>query len=71
MTEHSASIVGLSHDLRLKKSFVRVVWDDEADKSLSLPVPFGCSLEDLPAEAEKAVRALSVETAGLVVRSVG
>lgn len=48
MAQHSVSIVGLSHDLRLKKSFVRLVWDDEADKSLSLPVPFGCSLEDCP-----------------------
>lgn len=71
MAQHSVSIVGLSHDLRLKKSYVRLVWDDEADKSLSLPVPFGCALEDLPVEAEKALRALSAETAVLGVRSAG
>ena len=66
----SATIVGLNHDLRGKKSYVQLVWDDEADKRLSLPVPFGCSLEDLPAEADKAVRALSAETAALVIKSV-
>lgn len=66
----SATIVGLNHDLRGKKSYVQLVWDDEADKRLSLPVPFGCSLEDLPAEADKAVRALSAETAALMIKSV-
>lgn len=67
----SATIVGLNHDLRGKKSYVQLVWDDEADKRLSLPVPFGCSFEDLPGETEKAVRALSAETGTLVIRSAG
>ncbi|UXN73020.1 hypothetical protein N8D56_18535 [Devosia sp. A8/3-2] len=66
----SATIVGLNHDLRGKKSYVQLVWDDEADKRLSLPVPFGCSFEDLPVETAKAVQALSAETAALVIKSV-
>lgn len=65
----SATIVGLNHDLRGKKSYVQLVWDDEADKRLSLPVPFGCKFEDLPAETEKAVKALSAETAALAIKS--
>ncbi|GLQ09828.1 hypothetical protein GCM10007913_17600 [Devosia yakushimensis] len=66
----AATIVGINHDFRTKKSHVLLVWDDEPDKRLSLPVPFGCSLEDLPGEADKAVRALSAETAALVIKSV-
>ena len=42
----TATIVGLNHDLRGKKSYVQVVWDDEADKRLSLPVACGCSFDD-------------------------
>ena len=49
----TATIVGLNHDLRAKKSYVQLVWDDEADKRLSLPVPFGCSFADLPAETDR------------------
>ncbi|KFC69978.1 hypothetical protein FF80_01179 [Devosia sp. LC5] len=64
----TATIVGINHDFRTKKSHVLLVWDDEADKRLSLPVPFGCSFEDLPAETDKAVRALSAETAALVIK---
>ena len=66
----TTTIVGLNHDLRGKKSYVQLVWDDEADKRLSLPVPFGCSFADLPAETDKALRALSAETAALVIKSV-
>ncbi len=65
----TATIVGLNHDLRGKTSYVQLVWDDEADKRLSLPVPFGCSFADLPAETDKAVKALSAETAALVIKS--
>jgi len=65
----SATIVGLNHDLKGKHSYVVLVWDDVPDKHLSLPVPFGCTLSDLPAEADKALRALSAETATLVLHS--
>ena len=65
----SATIVGLNHDLKGKHSYVVLVWDAEPDKRLSLPVPFGCTLADLPTEADKALLALSAETATLVLHS--
>lgn len=65
----SATIVGLNHDLKSRRSFVLIEWDDNAEKHFSLPVPFGCSLDDLPRETAKAVRGLSVETASLNIRS--
>ncbi|MDW6021949.1 hypothetical protein SAZ10_09260 [Mesorhizobium sp. BAC0120] len=68
-TARSATIVGLNHDLRRKRSFVLLEWDDDAEKHLSLPVPFGCSLENLPGEAEKAVREVSAETAALKIHA--
>ncbi|MEO5807864.1 hypothetical protein [Devosia sp.] len=46
-----------------------LVWDDEPGKHLSLPVPFGCTLADLPVEAQKALDALTAETAALVLHS--
>jgi hypothetical protein len=72
MTEvGTATIAGLNHDLVSKRSTVVLVWDDEADKRLHLPVPFGCALADLPAEADKALRELAAETAVLTLRSAG
>jgi hypothetical protein len=35
-----------------------VVWENEKDKRLFLPVPFGCAIENARDEAEKAIRAL-------------
>ena len=66
----AVDIVGLNHDLKAKKSYVMLVWAEEPDKRLGLPVPFGCTLDDLPAEAEKAVRALSTELASIELNSV-
>ena len=66
----AVDIVGLNHDLKAKKSYVMLVWTQEPDKRLGLPVPFGCTLDDLPAEAEKAVRALSTELASIELNSV-
>ena len=60
-------IVNLSHDLKKKKSHVGIFWDDQSDKRLFLEVPFGCSLEDLRKETEKAVRALSKELDGMSI----
>jgi len=65
----AATIVGLNHDLKGQRSFVLIEWDDNAQKHLSLPVPFGCGLDDLAREAETAVRELSAETAALKIRS--
>ena len=64
------NIVGLNHDLKARKSYVMLVWANEADKRLGLPNPFGCTLQDLPAEAEKAVRALSTELHTIQLTSV-
>jgi hypothetical protein len=71
MADHSQAsviITGLFHDLVLKRSLVSVVWGDDPEKRLSLPVAFGCSLDDVQAEAEKAVRGLSEITATVSVK---
>ncbi|MFC5066488.1 hypothetical protein [Flaviflagellibacter deserti] len=57
----SIKITALTHDLLVKKSFVRLVWENDPNQSLGLEVPFGCGLEELSGEAERAVRALSDE----------
>jgi hypothetical protein len=54
-------ITGLFHDTARKRSVVSVQWQDDPEKRLSLPVPFGCKLEDLKLETEKAVAALAKE----------
>jgi hypothetical protein len=54
-------IVNLHHDFSNKRSLVTVVWEHDPDKRLGLVVPFECPLENLKAEAEKAVRALARE----------
>ena len=63
----SVVITGLFQDLTLKRSTASVVWDNDPDKRLGLPVPYGCSLEDLQAEAEKAMRELSEVAAKIAV----
>ncbi len=60
-------ITSLSHDVVTGKSHVGLVWESDPSKSLGLEVVFGCSLEQLPAEAERAVRALSTELASIPV----
>jgi hypothetical protein len=51
-------IEGLHRDVLRNRSFVTVVWKDDPEKRLGLPVPFDCQLDDLKAETEKAVEAL-------------
>jgi hypothetical protein len=63
-------IATLTHDFVAKKSFVGLVWESDASKSLGLQVPFCCSPEQLPAEAEKAVRRLSHELASMPITVV-
>jgi hypothetical protein len=60
-------VTSLTHDFSVKKSFVRIVWEDDPAKALGLEVPFGCGLERVVVEAEKAVRALSSEIAEIPV----
>lgn len=63
-------IASLTHDFVTKKSFVGLVWESDASKSLGLEVPFCCSPEQLPAEVEKAVRKLSHELASIPIMVV-
>lgn len=52
------TITHLSHDLQHKKSYVSFVWADDPSKRLGLEVPYGTALEQVEAEAHKAVLAL-------------
>ncbi|MBV8851490.1 MAG: hypothetical protein JOZ16_18100 [Methylobacteriaceae bacterium] len=70
MTDNASSgvtVIALTHDLARKRSVVTMVWDEDSEKKVGLPVPFGCSLGDLQSEAEKALRALSAEIATISV----
>ena len=62
-------ITGLHHDTARKRSFVYVRWEDDPEKNLGLIVPFGCSLDDLKAEAAKAVKELAIELTSATVVS--
>ena len=61
------TVTGLFHDFVNKRSSVSVVWDNEPEKRLSLLATCGCTLEDVQAEPEKAVRALASEIATISV----
>ena len=52
-------ITGLFHDIARQRSIVSLVWSNDPEKQLGLDVPYGCSLDNLPAAAEKAVRDLA------------
>ena len=56
-------IDGLNRDPLKKRSIVMLKWEDDPEKRLGLLVPFDCTLDNLRAEAEKAVRALAKELA--------
>jgi hypothetical protein len=60
-------VISLTHDLHRKRSLALLVWEDDPEKKLSVPVPFGCSLENVSEAAEKAVRELSREIAAIPV----
>lgn len=66
----SITVAALTHDLVRKLSLVTLVWDDDPEKAVSLPVPFGCGLDAVQAEAEKAMRGLSAETATIAINPV-
>jgi hypothetical protein len=67
----SVTIAALTHDLVRKRSIVTLVWDSDPEKRVAVPVAFGCALDHVRTEAEKALRELAVETAALVVNPVG
>jgi hypothetical protein len=54
-------IAGLHRDVLRDRSFVTVVWKDDPEKQLGLPVSFDCQLGDLKVETEMAVKALAKE----------
>ena len=58
-------IAALNHDLVKKRSVVTLLWTNESDRRLFLAVPFGCSFDDLPGEAETALRDLAAELRGI------
>lgn len=60
-SQPGVTVTGLQHDLKLKRSIAYVHRDDNSGRRLGLAVPFGCALDDVQAEAEKAVRALASE----------
>lgn len=66
----SVTIAALTHDLVRKRSLVTLIWDGDPEKAVSLPVPFGCSLDRVQTEAELALRELSAETATIAVNLV-
>lgn len=64
----SVTVAAVTHDLLQKRSIVTLIWDDDPEKRIALPVPFGCDLSTLRDEAEKALRGFAAETQSLVVR---
>jgi hypothetical protein len=61
------TVVGVNHLLKEKLSIVHLQWNDDSGRKLFLPVPFGVSLDDLRAEAEKALREAAAEHAAMSV----
>ena len=61
-------ITDLHRDVLRKRSFVTVVWENDPEKCLGLPVPRDCMLARLKPETEKAVRALADELASATVK---
>ena len=66
----SVTVAAVTHDLVRKRSIATLVWDADPEKMVALPVAFGCSLDSIQAEAEKALRDLSAETKTLAVNLV-
>jgi hypothetical protein len=55
-------IIGsLLRDVFKERSVVTLTWEDDPEKRLGLVVPFDCTLENLKAETENAVRAFAKE----------
>jgi hypothetical protein len=62
-------IIGnLFRDLTKKRSVVTLKWEDDPEKHLGLVLPFDCTLENLRAETEKAVRALAKELESATIK---
>ena len=62
------TITHLSHDLGARTSFVSYVWSDDPAKRLGLEVPFGTALDQVEAEARKALTSLARELDGSALK---
>ena len=69
MSANSVTVAALTHELLRKRSIATLIWDGDPEKRVALPVPFGCGLDRVQAEAEKALRYLSAETAIIAVNA--
>lgn len=61
------TVAGVNNLLKEKRSTVHLEWNDDSGRRLFLPVPFGVGLDDLRAEAEKALREAAAEHAAISV----
>jgi len=68
MASKSVTIVAVTHDLLRQRSIVTLVWDDDPEKRIALPVSFGCDLSKVKSEAEKAMRDFAAEAQALTVK---
>jgi hypothetical protein len=64
----SVTVAALTHDFVRKRSLVTLVWDDDPEQRVYLPVPYGCDIGSVRDEAEKAMRDLAAETAAILVK---
>jgi len=55
------TVAQIIHDLRSRKSYVTVIWKDQEEKKLGLPIPFGTKIEDIEAATHKAIEAFQKE----------
>jgi hypothetical protein len=60
-------VISLTHDLDRRRSLAVLVWEDDPEKKIAVPVPFGCPLDGVREAAETAVRELSREIASIPV----
>jgi hypothetical protein len=68
-TAMTTLIIGsLLRDVVKERSLVTLTWEDDPEKRLGLVVPFDCTLENLKAETEKAVRALAKELESATIK---
>jgi hypothetical protein len=61
------TLVGVTHEFQKKRSLALLVWNDDPEKKISVPIPFGCPVDRTRQEAEKAVRDLAKEMATIAV----
>jgi hypothetical protein len=57
------TITRLVNDLRHRKSWVTMVWDQPPDRHIGLEAPYGTSLNDLYEKTEKTVKKFSTDFA--------